>query len=181
MFVVAGCSYRICYLRIKMPVLMAESDSTQFRSSERDVDSLVEEVRERLCIKSREKLTAARRAMPYSPGSGVVWKKGSAFVYSAEKHDSSQAVRTPATKPFCNNCLKKCYRCKCSNSSTVSDLSDLQQLLAERRLIQEAVRRVLHHQYGDATNGMEPPTPSSVRSSSTDSIDSNTFSSNADH
>jgi hypothetical protein len=156
---------------------MAESDSTQLKASERDVDSLVEEVRERLCLKSREKLNAARRAMPYSQHG----RKGSAFVYGSDKRGSPQGGRASSSKHFCNSCLKKCYSCKCSSSSKSEDFSCLQQLLAERRLIQEAVRRVLHHQYGDSASALEPASsPTSFRSSSTDSMDSSTFSSTAE-
>lgn len=169
-----------------MPVLMADSNTTQFRPSERDMDKLVEEVRERLCLKSREKLNAARRSMPYS--NGAARRKGSAFVLSPENCDSSQrstyGARGSSSKRSCSNCLMKCTKCKCSNSSGISGNPNLlKQLLAEHRLIQEAVRRihVLHHQYGDDSSAsVEPPSPCSARSSSTDSMDSSTFSSTAD-
>ncbi|KAK7113980.1 hypothetical protein V1264_000120 [Littorina saxatilis] len=165
-----------------MPVLMENSNSTQFRTSERDVDSLVEEVRERLCLKSRDKLNAARRSMPYSCGS--TRRKGSAFVLSPEKCDSSashRSVERERGKRVCNSCLMKCTRCKCSNSLDIRESRNLlKTLLAEHRLIQEAVRRIhgLHHQYGDTTSAsVEAPSSCSVRSSSADSMDSSTFSS----
>ena len=169
-----------------MPVLMADSTTTQFRPSERDMDKLVEEVRERLCLKSREKLNAARRSMPYS-GNGAARRKGSAFVLSSENcdsaHGSSHGAQASAPKRSCGNCTTKCGKCKCSDSSNVSGNPNLlKQLLAEHRLIQEAVRRIhVLHQYGDASSAsVEPPSPCSARSSSTDSMDSSTFSSTTD-
>ena len=169
--------------KLKMPVLMADTTTKQLRPTGQDVDKLVEEVRERLCLKSREKLHAARRAMPYS-------RKGSTFAVNGDHFDSSHPyshrARNVGSKHLCSHCMAKFSLCKCPNPSDSKDSPDLlKQLLAEHRLIQEAVRRihVLQHQYGDTgCSSLESPSPCcvSVRSSSSDSVGSSTFSSTAD-
>lgn len=164
-----------------MPVLMAETSSAQLPPSTYEMDKLVEEVRERLCLRSREKLNAARRSTPYS-------RKGCSFVDSPDHgvspHPFSHRARD-SKRNVCNRCSWRVTKCKCARSSDFSETPNLlKQLLAEHRLIQEAVRRIhLLEPCGEllSTNLEQgESSPCSVRSISTDSVDSSTFSSTTD-
>ncbi|XP_076449673.1 uncharacterized protein LOC143286036 [Babylonia areolata] len=164
-----------------MPVLMAETNTTQPKPSSYEMDKLVEEVRERLCLKSREKLNSVRRSTPYS-------RKGSAFVDSPEHGESphrfSQRARdVNSRRETCSRCSWRATKCKCTRSSDLTEApSLLKQLLAEHRLIQEAVRRIhlLNRQCDDTVSDLKQASPCSVRSISSDSVDSSSFSSTSD-
>ncbi|KAL8583324.1 hypothetical protein ACOMHN_057610 [Nucella lapillus] len=167
-----------------MPVSMADTSSTQLPTSTYEMDKLVEEVRERLCLRSREKQNASRRSTPYS-------RKGCSFVDSPDHgssphHYSSHKARD-YKRTVCSQCSWKMSKCKCIGSSDLSETPNLlKQLLAEHRLIQEAVRRIhlfKHHPCDELSSTkleQSESSPCSARSISTDSVDSTTFSSTTD-
>lgn len=169
-----------------MPVLLGDFRTTDLRTTEFQVEKLVEEVRERLCLKSREKLNTVRRS-PYSPimPSGKLRRNGASCVLCSK---CRALHRTYSSEKYCC-CMDSACKCM-SKSETENPNHLLKKLLAEQRLIQEAVRRIqtFHHQYGDSTANdcldpdcLETSSYSSERDcSSLDSVNSSAFSSTSD-
>ena len=137
-----------------------------------DVETLVTEVKDRLCIKSHERHSPGSRAMPYQRLSPF------SVCHCAKKHTSSPVSvcqkRLKARHRQTENCIP-CTTCKTKpSSSSRVELEDartmLEKLLAEQSLIQEAVRRL-------QTQNLKCVPPSSCSSkkiypfSSNDSID----------
>ncbi|KAK7483073.1 hypothetical protein BaRGS_00025736 [Batillaria attramentaria] len=159
-----------------MPVLVGNTKCSQLSPSEYEVEKLVEEVRERLCLKSREKLNAVRRS-PYGiTHGGGPRRKGSSMSAVCTKCNCARRHVCSTKSDYCRDCMYKCVK----SGDSGSDL--LKKLIAEQRLIQEAVRRIqaFHHQHGDASSAsgacLPIDSPPSVASSTT-SIDSSSFSS----
>nr|ACJ65687.1 glycogen synthase kinase [Haliotis discus discus]WIM66266.1 glycogen synthase kinase [Haliotis discus hannai] len=102
-----------------------------------DIDLLVKQVQERLCLKSREKLHSYRKT-PYTPiGHRASNGYGRISNLCCEKDSSSNSGN------FIHHKLKGC--CKSSAVLKTEDDSPhilLQKLLKEQTLIQEAVRRL---------------------------------------
>ncbi|CAL1544861.1 unnamed protein product [Lymnaea stagnalis] len=125
-----------------MPVLLKGSDKNMFPAV--DVETLVIEVRDRLCLKNREKFCPSRRSAPYH-----VNKHVAVCEHCSRKHYSS-----PESCIHQRHCKHRpnslCGACSCApKSRKLSDSPDfedphilLEKLIAEQSLIQEAVRRL---------------------------------------
>ncbi|PVD20707.1 hypothetical protein C0Q70_18866 [Pomacea canaliculata] len=159
-----------------MPVLFGDYKQTDTRAAtDYEVDALVEQVRERLCLKSREKVNAVRQS-PYSQfSSGAVHRRKGVSCVLCTKCRSHRTA--PTGRDIC------VYSgCACSRDPENPNML-LKKLLAEQRLIQEAVRRIqAFRQYGDGQSAtcLEPPSPGCDRENSTDSSDCSAFSSTSD-
>lgn len=122
-----------------MPVLLKSEDSTVYPSV--DVETLVNEVRERLCLKSREKLSSHQRSVPYHVG-----RHSSAMVHG--KHYSSPDLSENGCKQRHHGSFSACaygrnMSSKLKDSHAFDNPRDLlEKLISEQSLIQEAVRRL---------------------------------------
>ncbi|BFZ13305.1 hypothetical protein BsWGS_16344 [Bradybaena similaris] len=123
-----------------MPVLLKSEDSTVYPNV--DVETLVNEVRERLCLKSREKLSSHQRTVPYHIG-----RHSSTMVHSG-KHYSSPDLSVDGCKQRQHGSFSACAYGKNMSSKlkgrhTFDNPRDLlEKLISEQSLIQEAVRRL---------------------------------------
>lgn len=122
-----------------MPVLLKGSDKSMYPAV--DVEALVCEVRERLCLKNREKLCPSRRSAPYHVNKFVaLCEQCSRKHYSSPDSCVHQAQRQ--CRQRLNSCVKK-HTCKLNDSVSYEDPHLLlEKLIAEQSLIQEAVRRL---------------------------------------
>ncbi|BFZ19643.1 hypothetical protein BsWGS_22682 [Bradybaena similaris] len=122
-----------------MPVLLKGETNSVFSTA--DVEALVNEVRERLCLKHRERLcSTSRRSAPYN-------HHGSSVFHRLHKQPSPESRSCPSKHRH----HRPCHACSRDNKipSTILDskhLEDphvlLEKLLSEQSLIQEAVRRL---------------------------------------
>lgn len=120
-----------------MPVLLKAEPNSVFSTV--DVEALVNEVRERLCLKHRERMcSSSRRSAPYSLGHGCY--------HRLHKHPSPESSCHSNHRPH-----RPCQACSCHHKiPTILDSKHLEEdphvllekLLSEQSLIQEAVRRL---------------------------------------
>uniref|UniRef100_A0A0B7B8L7 Uncharacterized protein n=1 Tax=Arion vulgaris TaxID=1028688 RepID=A0A0B7B8L7_9EUPU len=119
-----------------MPVLLKNENTTVYQAV--DVEALVNEVRERLCLKSREKLCSQQRSAPYR------LDRHSSDFQNTKHYSSPELCVYPCKRRLQNSC--KCTKSISSNhrnNQTYENPRDLlAKLISEQSLIQEAVRRL---------------------------------------
>lgn len=136
----SGCAHGLFQIRLtffvceKMPVLIKSENSTMCPTV--DVETLVNEVRERLSLKNREKFSSNRRAPYHFHHRSVVTDRQKKHFSSPESciyKQKHNLVRSWEVKPSA----------KLRDSSGLENPRILlEKLLSEQSLIQEAVRRL---------------------------------------
>lgn len=124
-----------------MPVLLKTENTTVYPTV--DVEALVNEVRERLCLKSREKLCSNRRSAPYHRSRhSPVCEHFDCKHYSSPDLNVYSCRHRPQSSCTTYSCGKK-LSSKLRDNQTFENPRDLlEKLLSEQSLIQEAVRRL---------------------------------------
>jgi hypothetical protein len=127
-----------------MPVLLKGENTAVYPTV--DVETLVNEVRERLCLKNREKFCSNRRSTPYNfsshrSSSSSMFEKCNRHYSSPESCSYNNKIRPRTSCAMCSR--EKKISSKMMNSEALEDPHVLlEKLLSEQSLIQEAVRRL---------------------------------------
>ncbi|KAK6185196.1 hypothetical protein SNE40_007484 [Patella caerulea] len=118
-----------------MPVKIENGGENSSQSIPKEIECLVNEVRERLCLKSQEKLSKCYRSTPYSLTSPC---RSVGNISKGTCVKCSFGVKRPVLK-------RRDRLCTCEDKSQQQQENPrnlLEQLLREQTLIQEAVRRL---------------------------------------